>query len=90
MMLCWGGGGTQPPTLDACESINCLSSCITDFYIEYAAFYHGMFTLCGGCYDAYMCIPDPDTITDSDGIGPYTRVYAARCAWASAVVPHRC
>jgi hypothetical protein len=28
-------GGAQPPTLDACESADCLSTCITDFYIEY-------------------------------------------------------
>jgi hypothetical protein len=51
-------GGTQLPTLDAYESIDCKSTCITDFYIEYAAFSHGTFTLCGGCYVAYMCIPD--------------------------------
>jgi hypothetical protein len=31
-------GGTQPLTLDICESIDYLSTCITNFYIEYAAF----------------------------------------------------
>jgi hypothetical protein len=52
--------------------VKVLTTCITNFYIEYVAFYHGMFTLCGrggGCYSAYMCIPDRVTITDSDGMG---------------------
>jgi hypothetical protein len=87
VMPCWGG--MQPPTLDACESIDCPSTCITNFYTEYAAFHHGTFTLCRGCYDAYMCIPDQVTITDNDGTCPYTRVYAVGCAWASTAMPHR-
>jgi hypothetical protein len=82
-------GDTQPPTLDACESIDCLSTCITDFYKEYVTFYHGTFTLCGGCYGAFMCIPDRVTITDSDGTGPCIRVYAIGCIWGSMAVPHR-
>jgi hypothetical protein len=53
--LLWG---MQHPTSDACDSIDYLSTCITDFYIEYVAFHHGMFTLCRGCYGTYMCIPD--------------------------------
>jgi hypothetical protein len=40
-------GGMQPPTLDASESIDCLSTSITDFYIVYVAFYHGTFTFVG-------------------------------------------
>jgi hypothetical protein len=79
---------TQPPTLVARESIDCLSTCITNFNKEYAAFYHGMFTLCEGCYGAYMCIPDQVTITGSGGMSLYTRVYAIGCAWAPAAVPH--
>jgi hypothetical protein len=81
-------GGTQPLTLDACENIDWLSTCITGFYIEYAAFYHGMFTLCMGCCGMYMCIIDRVTIMDSDETGPCTPVYAVRCAWASTPVPH--
>jgi hypothetical protein len=89
-MPCLGGGGgvPQPRTLDACESIDCLSTCITDFYIEYATFYHGTFTLCRGCYSAYMCIPNQVTIMDSDGMGPCTRVYTVGRTWASTTVPH--
>jgi hypothetical protein len=74
--------------MDACESIDCLSSCIIDFYIEHTTFYHRTFTLCGGCYNMCMYIPDRVTITDSDGMGPCTRVYAVSCAWASVGVPH--
>jgi hypothetical protein len=81
-------GGTQPLTLDPFETIDCLSTCITDFYIEYVAFYHGTFTLCEGCYGAYMCIPDRVTITDSDGMCPCTRVYDVGCTWVSMIVPH--
>jgi hypothetical protein len=80
--------GTQPPTLDACESIDCLTTCITDFYIEYVTFYLGMVTLCRGCYDAYKYIPDGVTITDSDGMGPCIQVYAAGCTWVFATMPH--
>jgi hypothetical protein len=81
-------GHTQPPTLDACESIDCLSTCITDIYVEYVAFHHVMCTICGWCYGTYMSIPNRVTIRDSDGMGPCTRLYGVGCAWASIVVPH--
>jgi hypothetical protein len=64
--------GTQPPTSDACESVDCLSTCIIDFYMEYVAFYREMFTLSRGCYGTYMCIPDQIAIMDSDGTCPNT------------------
>jgi hypothetical protein len=57
-------GDTQPPALDTCGDINCLSTCIIDFYIEHVAFYHGLLTLCGECYGAYMCILDRVITTD--------------------------
>jgi hypothetical protein len=49
---------TQPPALDACGGIDYLSTCITDFYIDYVVFYYGTLTLCGKCYGVYVCIPD--------------------------------
>jgi hypothetical protein len=45
----------QPPTFDACEHIDCVSTYITHFYIEYVVFYHGMFTL-GRGVTARICI----------------------------------
>jgi hypothetical protein len=51
-------GGYATPTLDACGGIDCLSTCITDFYIEYVALYYGTLTLYGKCYGTYVCIPD--------------------------------
>jgi hypothetical protein len=47
--------GMQHTTLDACDSIDYLNTCITDFYIECVAFHHGMFTLCGGVM-AHICV----------------------------------
>jgi hypothetical protein len=82
-------GETQPPVLDACGGTDCLSTCIIDFYIEHVTFYHGSFTLCGESYGACMCIPDRVITTDSDGMGPCTRVYVVGCMWASVVVPYR-
>jgi hypothetical protein len=81
-------GDTQPPTLHACGGIECLSTCITDFYIEYVAFYYGTLTLCGKCCGTYVCIPDLVTKIDNDGMGPCTRVYTIGCAWASATFPY--
>jgi hypothetical protein len=49
-------GDTQPSALDACGGVDCLSTCITNFYIERVAFYHGMFTLRWKCYGAYVWI----------------------------------
>jgi hypothetical protein len=37
----------------------------------------------------YMCIPDRVIITDSDGMGPYSRVYVVGCMSALTVVPYR-
>jgi hypothetical protein len=51
-------GDTQLLALDACGGVDCLSTCIIDFYIARVAFYHGPLTLCGECYGACMCIPD--------------------------------
>jgi hypothetical protein len=45
-------GDTQPLDLDACGGMDCLSTCIIDFYIEHVAFYHGLLTLCGERYVA--------------------------------------
>jgi hypothetical protein len=81
-------GDTQPPALDACEGIDCLSTYIIDFYIEYAVFYHGLLTLCGECYGACMCLHDRVITMDSDETGHYTRVYATGCPWASAAVTY--
>jgi hypothetical protein len=47
-----------------------------------------MFSLRWDCYDAYACIPGQVTILNSDGMGPYTRVYVVKCAWAPSVVPY--
>jgi hypothetical protein len=49
-------GDTQPQASDGCGGIDCLSTYITDFYIEHVAFYHTPLTLCGECYGACMCI----------------------------------
>jgi hypothetical protein len=83
-------GGTQCPTLDACESIDCMSTYITDFYIEYAAFYHGMFTLYwGGGVTARICVSLIELpLRIVMGWVPVLR-YAVGCAWASMAVPHR-
>jgi hypothetical protein len=57
-----GGGALlrdmKPPALDACGGIDCLSTYVTNFYIEYVVFYYGILTLCGKCYGTYVCIPD--------------------------------
>jgi hypothetical protein len=82
-------GDTQPPTLDACGGIDCLSTCFIHFYIEHVAFYHGPLTLCGECYSVSMCIHDQVITMNSDGTGPCTRVYVVGCTWASMAVPCR-
>jgi hypothetical protein len=78
-------GDTQPLTLDACGGADCLDTYIIDFDT-----YQGMLTSCRNYYSAYACIPSRVTITDSDGMGPRTQVYAIRCAWAPMVVAYLC
>jgi hypothetical protein len=51
-------------------------------------FYQGMFALRWNYYYAYACVPGQVTITDSDGMGPRTRVYAVRRTCAPAAMPH--
>jgi hypothetical protein len=84
--LYWGY--TQPLVLDAYGGVDCLGTCIMDFYIAHKAFYQGKFTLCWNYYAAYACTPSRITTTDSDGTGPHTRVYVVKCAWALAVMPY--
>jgi hypothetical protein len=81
-------GETQPLALDAYRIVDCLGTCIIDFYTEHITVYQGMFTLCWGYYCPYACIPGRVTITDSDRTGPRTQVYVVRCTWSSAVVPY--
>jgi hypothetical protein len=81
-------GDTRPPTLDACGDANFLDTSIIDFDIECMALYQGMLALHWNYYGAYACIPGRVTITDSDGMGPRTQVYAARHAWAPVAVPY--
>jgi hypothetical protein len=73
-------GDTQPAALDTCGGVDCLVTCIIDFYIERMTFYQGMFTLRWNCYGAYAHIPGRATITDSDGKGSCTHGYVVRCA----------
>jgi hypothetical protein len=47
-----------------------------------------MLTLHWNYYDVYVCITGRVTITDSDGMGPCTRVYAIRRVWAPTVMPY--
>jgi hypothetical protein len=47
-----------------------------------------MLTLRWNHYDAYACIPGQVTISDSDGMGPRTQLYAVRCFWAPMAVPY--
>jgi hypothetical protein len=61
-------GGTQPPALEAYEGIDCVSTCIPNFYIEHMSFFHGTFTLCGEGHDMCMCIPDRVTNMGACGL----------------------
>jgi hypothetical protein len=36
-----------------------------------------------------LCFADKSSM-NSDGTGPYTRVYATGCVWASVVMPYHC
>jgi hypothetical protein len=36
----------------------------------------------------YVCIPGRTIISDSDGMGPSTQVYAVRYAWALAALSY--
>jgi hypothetical protein len=63
---------TQPLALDACGGVDCLDTCIVDFYKECMAFYQGVLTLRSNYYGTYACIPSRVIITDSDGTGPHT------------------
>jgi hypothetical protein len=78
-------GDMQPPALETCGDVDCLSTYITDFYIERVAFYHGMLTLCWKCYGAYVNILGRVAIMDSNKTGPRTCVYPIRCALAPAL-----
>jgi hypothetical protein len=39
-------------------------------------------------YGVYACMPGRAIISDSDGMGLSTRVYAVRCAWAPVAVSY--
>jgi hypothetical protein len=51
-------------------------------------FYQDRFTISWNHYDVYACIPGRATLSDSDGMGPSTRVYAVRCAWVPATTSY--
>jgi hypothetical protein len=58
------------------------------FLYTVCGFYQGRIALRWTYYDAYACIPGQVTISDSNGTGPCTRVYAIKCAWAPVVIPY--
>jgi hypothetical protein len=47
-----------------------------------------MFTFHWNYYGAYVCTPGRITTIGSDGMGPHTRVYAVKYAWAPVIVPY--
>jgi hypothetical protein len=51
-------------------------------------FYQDMFTLCGGHYGVYACIPGRAILSASDEMDLSTRVYAIRCACAAAATSY--
>jgi hypothetical protein len=60
-------GGYACPGLGCLWNVDCLGTCITNFYMECVAFYHMILTLWWNCYGVYVCIPGRVTTTDSDG-----------------------
>jgi hypothetical protein len=81
-------GDTQPHDLYIYGGVDCLDRCVIEFYIECFAFYQDMFSSCWKHYGVYACTPSRAIISDGDGTGRSTRVYATRCAWAAAAVSY--
>jgi hypothetical protein len=52
---------------------------VPKIFIYLYGFYQDKITLYWNRYDAHACIPDQVTISESDGMGPHTRVYTVMC-----------
>jgi hypothetical protein len=81
------GGGTflgdaKPPSLVIRWSVDCLGTCVTEFYMECIVFNRKCLPCVRVIVVFYACLPTQTTIAHCDGIDPITRVYATRCTWA--------
>jgi hypothetical protein len=56
------------------DVLGCQGTCVIEFYIEH--------------YGVYVCTPGQAIISNSDGTGHSTRVYAVRYVWAPAAVSY--
>jgi hypothetical protein len=83
-----GYDNTKALGLDIYGGVDCVGTCVIEFYIDHIVFYLDTLTLRWKHYGVYACIPSRAIISDSDGTSPSTRVYAVRCASAPAAMSY--